>query len=234
MSAGHVDNVEVSSKEVDKYANDKELQKLVGRLKNINHDYDVPYLAGYSTDGTTVYIDRDVPETITAKSGGRTYTFNPVDFLKVHETWEKAVIDKFGLKYLPAHHIATKMEHRKVLEAGIPLSVYDGPSSVIAKYIKIDEHEKIKKVPPDLDLTPYKGDRKILPHLLKHMGKDKGKISKTESGYHEDAGPKEHCGPVKGWERGDCVNFQEPSSCKKVSGFINVKGWCNLWQGKDE
>ena len=29
----------------------------------VNHKYDVPYVAGYSADGRTIYIDRDLTKT---------------------------------------------------------------------------------------------------------------------------------------------------------------------------
>jgi hypothetical protein len=31
------------------------------RVRKISHDYDVPYIAGYSEDGKTVFIDRHLP-----------------------------------------------------------------------------------------------------------------------------------------------------------------------------
>jgi hypothetical protein len=37
--------------------------KSLGRRARVSHDYDIPYIAGYSTDGRTVFIDRHLPRT---------------------------------------------------------------------------------------------------------------------------------------------------------------------------
>ena len=33
------------------------------RVRSVNRDYDVPYIAGYSVDGKTIFIDRHLPRT---------------------------------------------------------------------------------------------------------------------------------------------------------------------------
>lgn len=42
-----------------------------------------------------------------------------------------------------------------------------------------------------------------------------------------------HCGPVKGWPRGECVHFIAPSGCDRVRGDINPRFWCTLWAKKE-
>ena len=37
---------------------------LVRRVKNLDRQHDIPYLAGYSNDGKTIYIDRHMPRTM--------------------------------------------------------------------------------------------------------------------------------------------------------------------------
>jgi hypothetical protein len=37
--------------------------KSLSRRARVSHDYDFPYIAGYSTDGRTVFIDRHLPRT---------------------------------------------------------------------------------------------------------------------------------------------------------------------------
>lgn len=234
MSAGHTFHeapAGVSYETIDKYLRDPDLNRLVNRFTHFDHGFDLPYLAGYSKDGTTVYIDRHLPDVIIGEQDGKKYPFRPDRFLKLHETWEKALIDHYGFSYAAAHQAATKIEHRAVFEAGIPISVYDGRNSVISHYIKIDDHEKIKKVPKNLDLTPYKGDRRILPVLLTAMGRDVGKATKESVDY--GPGQKaEHCGPVAKWKKGDCRNYLDPNGCKKVAGFISPTNWCKLWAKK--
>lgn len=38
------------------------------RQSKINHKFDIPYLAGYSTDGKTVYVDKDLPDILDVSS----------------------------------------------------------------------------------------------------------------------------------------------------------------------
>lgn len=39
--------------------------KAIGRrVRVVNRSYDIPYIAGYSKDGSTVFIDRHVPRTV--------------------------------------------------------------------------------------------------------------------------------------------------------------------------
>ena len=159
----------VSRHLIEKYMRDPQLVQLAHRCKKIDREHDLPYLAGYSTDAETMYIDRHLPETLHGQLDDRHYNFDPTPFLRVHECWEKALIDHFGWKYGPAHQVAEKIEHRHVLAHGIPIQVYDGKGSELRKYIKADEHEKLKRVPKDLDLTPYEGDHHLRDKLLKAM-----------------------------------------------------------------
>jgi hypothetical protein len=43
---------------------DRALDAVVRRVKNLDREHDVPYLAGYSNDGKTIYIDRHMPRTM--------------------------------------------------------------------------------------------------------------------------------------------------------------------------
>jgi hypothetical protein len=130
----------------------------------INRDYDVPYLAGYSEDGKTVYIDRHMPKYMVYK--GKKY---PTDRkLTVHECVEKDLIDGFKLKYMEAHKIATDTEFDRVLASGINLKAYN---DFMDEHVKEIGSEKITKAPPDLDLTPYidEHDEKDLKKLREAM-----------------------------------------------------------------
>jgi len=165
----------VSRHLIDKYTRDPQLLTLAHRATKIDRDHDLPYLAGYSTDASTIYIDRHLPATLHGEVDHRHYSFDPTPFLRIHEGWEKALIDHFGWKYGPAHQVATKIEHRAVLAHGLPIQVYDGKGSELRHYIKADEHEKLKKVPKDLDLTPYQGDHRLLKKLTHCMERQRDK-----------------------------------------------------------
>lgn len=118
--------------------------------KHLSREYDLPYLGGYSNDGKIIYLDRHLPQNIFLGKQGR--LFDPTPFLIAHESLEKAVIDVLGWNYDHAHEAATNYERRLVIQAGLNWKEY---SDSLEPYIKEDEHEQIKKIPPDLDMTPY-------------------------------------------------------------------------------
>jgi hypothetical protein len=126
----------------------------------INRDYDIPYLAGYSVDARTIYIDRHLPNQLLI--GGRRIAILP--FLSIHERTEKALLDFLDYKYEKAHQIATFIEHRDLKRAGIKPSLYE---KALDPYIKADQHEKITKIPRNLDLKPYRDSRDL--RLLERM-----------------------------------------------------------------
>jgi hypothetical protein len=74
---------------------DRALDAICRRVKKFDRKHDVPYLAGYSLDGKTIYIDRHMPASFKFK--GR--TINTDRFLILHEEVEKTLIDQLGLHY---------------------------------------------------------------------------------------------------------------------------------------
>ena len=120
-----------------------------------DNSFDIPYIAGYSKDGKTIYYDRHLPEVLKLKYDRSTRDINPREFLRLHETLEKAIIDALGWGYYHAHAAATAWERRNVFERLGP-QWWMPYQHAMDGYAKADEHEKIKRVPKDLDLTPYK------------------------------------------------------------------------------
>ena len=114
----------------------------------LDRTWDIPYLAGYSLDGKTVYIDRHLPKTY--HSHGRRVRVDP--FLILHESVEKALVDKLGLKYQHAHQIALRAERASVLAAGLSWQPYN---RFMLEHIKGAAHERLSRVPPKLHLKPY-------------------------------------------------------------------------------
>jgi hypothetical protein len=131
-------------------------------LKKVKLDrkHDIPYLAGYSLDGKTIYIDRHMPESFISE--GRTIKTDR--FLILHEAVEKTLIDKLGLHYQFAHQIALRSEEAAVRADYISWSEYD---NFIQKYIKEIGDETLTHVPADLDCKPYRDEHDNL--LLKRM-----------------------------------------------------------------
>ena len=142
--------------------------------------YDIPYLCGYSKDARKIYFDRN----FNSKFNGKDIT----KFLKIHEYSEKALIDFFDLDYEKAHKFATNFEREAVRAAGINWEKY---TDHLDPYIKQVEHEQIKSVPKDLDLTPYKDehDSKLIKQML---AREKKSLQETKISleYHEKLNPK--------------------------------------------
>ena len=78
----------------------------------------------------------------------------------------KALIDALHWGYDHAHAVATAAERRAVMQGGL---IWKSYQEAYRPYIKADEHEKLKRVPADLDLTPYLGDHDLLARLKKAM-----------------------------------------------------------------
>lgn len=126
--------------------------KNCGHLANVtvNRDYDIPYTGGYSEDGTTIYIDKRVPN-------GYTDTQNidvtAISYLVIHEVVEKALMDALGFNYNHAHAIAMGAEmHACTMDRVNYDEYYEFLGEYVKKNIEVNE---IKEVPKDLDLTPY-------------------------------------------------------------------------------
>ena len=130
---------------------DRALDAIVRRAKTLDRKHDIPYLAGYSNDGKTIYIDRHMPKTM--KYDGR--EIDTDRYLILHEEVEKTLIDQLDLHYLHAHQIASRAEQAAVRAAGIRWRDYD---SFMQKNVKHIGDERLQKVPADLDLKPYRDE----------------------------------------------------------------------------
>ena len=161
---------------------DRALDAILRRVKKFDRKHDIPYLAGYSEDGKTIYIDRHMPRFFRFR--GR--KIDTDRFLILHEEVEKTLIDQLGLHYLHAHQIATRAEQAAVRAAGVTWRDYD---RFMQKYVKRIGDERLTKVPDDLDTKPYRDehDDDLLRRMLAAI--DKGDIPKGFRGAQlRDAG----------------------------------------------
>jgi hypothetical protein len=145
---------------------DPRVEKRVKERVKVDHTHDIPYIAGYSRDGKTVYVDRHFP-----------LKMDEVDILPyilTHEKTEKALLDYFHLDYEQAHHLATHAERMHANEDGINWKYYEGHCD---KYERPLDHEKIQKVPNDLDLEPYADEKD--PDYKKLVDKQRQKVNNT-------------------------------------------------------
>ena len=115
---------------------------------HIERGYDIPYLAGYSLDGHTIFIDRHMPKSFIF----RRRKILTDRFLIVHEAVEKSLIQLLGVNYLMAHQIALHAEQAAVRAEGIAWDKYD---DFMQDYIKVIGDEALSRVPDNLDLKPY-------------------------------------------------------------------------------
>jgi hypothetical protein len=133
---------------------------LMKRLPNLDRSYDIPYIAGYSKDGRTVFIDRHLPRSFVYK-GRRIATDR---FIATHEIVEKVLLDQLKLHYLHAHQIALRVEEAAVRAAGVDWHDYNAFTKGYEKEIG---SERLQRVPRALDLTPYEDEGDFA--LLKRM-----------------------------------------------------------------
>lgn len=139
---------------------ERALDAVLRRARKLDRRHDIPYLAGYSRDGRTIYIDRHMPRSFRLRS--RTIETDP--FLILHEEVEKTLIDQLDLHYLHAHQVATRAEQAAVRAAGISWREYD---RFMQKYVKRIGDERLTRVPPDLDTKPYRDEHDL--DLLQRM-----------------------------------------------------------------
>jgi hypothetical protein len=130
---------------------DRALEAVVGQIGKLDRRHDIPYLAGYSRNGKTIYIDRHMPKSFTF----RARRINTDRFLILHEAIEKALIDHLGLRYLHAHQIATRAEQAAVRASGVTWQAYD---RFMRKFVKRIGDKRVRRVPRDLDLKPYEDE----------------------------------------------------------------------------
>jgi hypothetical protein len=217
---------------LDRLQRDPAVRNELYHYRRLDRKHDLPYLGGYSRNGETIYIDRHLPEELEYDLDGRKRKFRPDRFLEMHESWEKTLIDRCGYTYDGAHRVATGVERRAVLAAGLDWSAY---SNALKPFIKADERERLEKVPADLDMTPYQSppvDHALVERMQAAMGAER-KYSKAEASYADNrgSGPR-HCGPRRGWVSGACAHFEVPRACELVRGVIVPEGLCKYWEAK--
>ena len=152
LSADTEQEVHTKSEVINATVMSDVLKAVLKRVKKIDRRHDIPYIAGYSQNGEKIYIDRHMPKSAVL-NGKRVQTDR---FLILHEAVEKALLDELGLHYLHAHQIALRSEQAAVEAEGLPWRDYNAFTKAQEKPI---DDEKLKRVPDDLDLTPYRNEQ---------------------------------------------------------------------------
>jgi hypothetical protein len=234
MSSGHRHHPSggfgIDTNHLDRVLKMGVVQEALNRPFTISKDYDLPYIAGYSNDSSKIYIDRHTPEILKLYQDGKYKEFDPTPFLTAHEHTEKSLIDALRYDYDQAHKVATAAE-RRLFVASIGPGWWPLYQQKMDTFAKHDEYEKLKKIPSDLDMTPYFAppvDRRLVAHLEKFVT---DKMSKEEAEYSNDRGrPNHHCGPSKEWPKGYCSMYREENRCTLVRGYIAHQGGCKYWE----
>jgi carboxylesterase type B len=158
MSSGDHSHSDLPSKAVLAELLNAKFYKAMKAKPKIDKDHDIPYVAGYSKDGKTVYFDRHLPLILDG--------VDITPYLLEHEHAEKTLIDMYDLTYQEAHAIATMLEDKLVKSEGL-LSVKKYEAHY-KPYIRECDDETLTKVPMDLDLTPYEDehDKKVLKRII--------------------------------------------------------------------
>lgn len=129
----------------------------------VNTDYNVPYVAGYSNDGQTIYIDSRLPEMFI---DSKKQKVNIYKYLIIHEVTEKSLKDELNYSYNEAHTMAMGAQAQALSIDGINYDEYYG---FLQKYVNFDiQVDDFNNVPPDLDISPYVED-----HLTEVVNKIK-------------------------------------------------------------
>jgi hypothetical protein len=220
----------VSVESLDKILSMPAVRDRLWQPREEDNSSDVPFIAGYSNDRKTIFYDRHLPETITLKLDGKTRDIRPREHIRPHETIEPIIIDVLGWSYFPAHAVATAYEKRQFIQRIGP-EWWMPYTHAMDGFANSDEHERVTKVPKDLDMTPYLAppvNRRLVEAMKKAMG-GAAKESKALAHYTATGRPAEHCGPVTGWPKGNCEHYEAPNACEIVQGHIAARGWCSHW-----
>jgi hypothetical protein len=94
--------------QVSSFMMDRALEAVVRQISKLDRNHDIPYLAGYSKNGKTIYIDRHMPKSFLF----RRRRIKTDRYLILHEAVEKTLMDHLGLRYLHAHQMRPERSRR--------------------------------------------------------------------------------------------------------------------------
>jgi hypothetical protein len=117
--------------------------------KTLNMSYEIPYLAGYSEDGRTIYIDARLNPILDLNDGRK---MNIIKYLFIHELAEKQIMDKKGYQYEYAHQKATGIERDSVESDGYPWDEYQ--KYALSEVRRLEKLDPGVPLPSDLDVKP--------------------------------------------------------------------------------
>lgn len=142
-----------------------EAMAAIDAARPVDRSWDIPYVAGYNADESTIYIDRHMPSTWSYK--GR--QIDTDKYLQLHESVEACLMNTLKIPYQFGHQLALRCERAAVEADGIKWDVYD---AYMQQWIAKLGHERPMSCPPDLDLRAYQAehDDAVITAIRKAMG----------------------------------------------------------------
>lgn len=125
-------------RELKRIMNEPKFKHAYAKYTKTDAEHHIPYLAGSSKDGTTVYFDHRAPQ-----SSRKT--------IAIHEKVEGVLIREYGFDYAKAHKYATEAEREVV---GSRWKTYQAG---LEEPIRQAEHAPKRNLPPDLLEAAYLG-----------------------------------------------------------------------------
>lgn len=228
MSSGHHRSHELPQSELDELLNEalahQKVKRGLAQPFTLVTDFDVPYLGSSSIGGKKVFLDRHL------KYRDWPYGILPLQFRKIdvrpplirHERLEEILENELGWSYFKyAHPVAQHYEERLVKRLGFDPKDYE---KMLRPFIKADEHERLKKVPADMDLRPEMAPPKSVSLLARIK-----EVTQKEKRTHETV-KYEEISTHRGQKCELCrhfipVPFSGPA-CVGVQDDVVGGGWC--------
>lgn len=230
MSTGNKRQKRKSDAEIFRMVGLGDTPELLAKPVSVSLDYDVPYGAGVSVDGRTVYIDRRLRDEV-ARGKVACPGMSGRDIIRAwieHEHTEKAVDDGDNPvdTYQGAHAFALGREERFVKLLGADPDQYD---DCIAAGLKRALARSIENPPRDLWCGPYLDEPTARDEEILHDFRQKGvedafKLSKIEVHY-----------TLSAYKCRDCRHYggaRVRDKCEIVSGLVRADRHCDRWEAK--
>jgi len=209
--------------------------ELYARAYRVDTSHDIPYAAGNSVDGSTVYIDAVLYREV---MDGEVYVrgMTPSQIIRAwreheHAEWAVEMGDNSSQTYPASHGFATASEHKYVGDLPIDPDRYEACIRAGLERAKRRFIEKGSSCNPPRDLwcgpvldDPDKDDRVIIGILKAKGVADAFKLSKSEVRY--GMGPQEcrDCGMF-----GDRDVLPSLRKCDLINGLVQRAYWCERW-----
>ncbi len=164
----HKNLIKIHSPFVKKLMKDDKFLKALDTFVKVDHNHQIPYLAGYSISGKTIYFDKNFWPKRFCKYQGRVY--DTTDFILLHEVGEKYILDRFHFTYQVAHHIITHIELKAVDDCKFNSRVY---TKFLHPFIEQSYNQKFTNVPKDYDMTPLicEKEHKLIKQIMANRKK---------------------------------------------------------------